>query len=178
MLQNALVSSVKKLQDAKDNGLIIDFAIIGGFAVAAWGYPRATEDIDFAISVNRDRLKEVAAYFKGELKVGDFSDPLIATINFELEKCLIQLIVLPKNWEAIAFEDLQLINLMGTDLPIIGWEQLVLLKLYAGSDMDLYDVKRIIDTREPGQRSLEALKVKSRKLRVSKKFEKALAIKR
>jgi len=91
---------------------------------------------------------------------------------------LIQLIVLPKNWEAIAFEDLQLINLMGTDLPIIGWEQLVLLKLYAGSDMDLYDVKRIIDTQEPGQRSLEALKVKSRKLRVSKKFEKALAIKR
>jgi hypothetical protein len=178
MLENALVSSVKKLQEAKKKALLLDFAIIGGFAVSTWGYPRATEDIDFAISAERNKLKELAEFLKGELRQGDSSDPLIATINFEMKECLIQLILFPRNWETLAFKDIKLVSLKGKDVPVVGWKEIVLLKLYAGSAADLLDAKRVIDAQEPGQRALDSLREISKQFRVSKKLDRAMTLKR
>jgi len=178
MLKKALVRAVAKLQGALEKGLISDFALIGGFAVSAWGYPRATDDIDFAIQLDRVNIKALSKFLPAKLRLGDSTDPLIATYDFEIESHLVQLIVFPNNWDKIAFSSVQQIEMEGHQIPLADWKAMVLLKLYAGSPSDLYDAKRIIEVQDPGQRAIKALREKAKLLRVSKKFDLALAIKR
>jgi hypothetical protein len=178
MLQNALVSSVAKLQQAKNDGQLSDFALIGGFAVSAWGYPRATADVDFALRIKREKIKDLALYLEAKFRLGDDRDPLVATVNFNIENNPIQLVVFPNNWDKVAFEEIQLSLTKDGEIPIVGWKQMVLLKLYAGSDADLFDAKRILEVQDPGKRGLETLRDRAKKLRVSKKFDRALQISR
>lgn len=174
MLRNALRKAVTELEKARERELIFNYVLIGGFAVSAWGYSRATEDVDFAISLDRRKLEELANFLKGELRRGEVGEPLIATITFERESYPIQLIVFPNTWEKVAFSDVQEIKLGTEEIRCLNWRSTVLLKLYAGSPADLEDAKRIIATQEPGERGLETLRRDSVRLRVSKKLDRAL----
>lgn len=176
MLQKALVNAVTKLEEVKSKGLLSDFILIGGFAVSAWGYPRATDDIDFAIKLNREKLLELAEHLKAILKQGDDTDPLVAILEFESLTYPVQLMVFPKNWEDIAFSEVKLAQITDLELPLPNWKSLVLLQLYAGSEADLYDAKRILDIQGPGTRAEEVLRETARRLRVSKKFDRMLKI--
>ncbi len=51
MFREALIDIVHRLEQARQNGLLHAYALIGGFAFAAWGLPRATQDIDFAFDL-------------------------------------------------------------------------------------------------------------------------------
>lgn len=178
MLQNALVNSVAKLKEAQEEGRLIDFALIGGFAVSSWGYPRATADVDFAVRIERVKIKGLASHLRARVRLGDDRDPLVATVNFEVEGQPIQLVVFPNTWDKVAFEEVQLVELEGREIPIVGWKQMVLLKLYAGSDADLFDAKRILEVQDPGKRGLKNLRDRAKSLRVSKKLDRALDISR
>lgn len=51
MLQEALTEILSPLEAAQNRRLLQAYALIGGFAVSAWGMPRATNDIDFAVAI-------------------------------------------------------------------------------------------------------------------------------
>ncbi len=50
----------------------IDYVLIGGIAVIAYGNPRTTVDIDIIIQLEKEDIKEFAEFLKSE---GFFSDP-------------------------------------------------------------------------------------------------------
>ena len=51
MFDQALTEIVRRLEDARTHHLLDQYALIGGLAVAAWGVPRATHDLDFALAL-------------------------------------------------------------------------------------------------------------------------------
>jgi len=52
MFQQAFTDVLSRLETAKFKGFVEAFALIGGFAVPAWGVPRATRNIDFATAID------------------------------------------------------------------------------------------------------------------------------
>ena len=53
MFQEALAEILSRLETARSRGLLSRYALIGGFAVSAWGLPRATQDFDFTIAIDQ-----------------------------------------------------------------------------------------------------------------------------
>ena len=77
MFREALTQIVQRLETAKREGLLRGYGLIGGFAVAAWGVPRATHDIDFIIvatgGADPARLESALG---GHYRPGAADDPL------------------------------------------------------------------------------------------------------
>jgi hypothetical protein len=61
----------------------------------------------------------------------------------------VQLIVLQPNWAQVAFKDVERLNVIGCSVPVVNWQALVLLKLYAGGPVDLQDARNIVAVRKP-----------------------------
>ncbi|MDH4328159.1 MAG: hypothetical protein OEY21_01725 [Nitrospira sp.] len=53
---------VTRLERAGKNGLLQTYALIGGFAVSAWGVSRAAEDIDLAVVLGISAPSVLAAH--------------------------------------------------------------------------------------------------------------------
>jgi hypothetical protein len=75
----------------------INYALIGGLSVAAWGVVRATQDIDFLADTEpspisdrnlRDRLKRHLERQRChvEWRVGDYDDPVPLLLRIELPR--------------------------------------------------------------------------------------------
>ncbi len=61
----------------------------------------------------------------------------------------VQLIVLPSKLATIAFNGVETLTVLGYSVPVVNWQALVLLKLYAGGPVDLQDARNIIAVRKP-----------------------------
>jgi hypothetical protein len=61
----------------------------------------------------------------------------------------VQLIVLPSKIAAIAFNGVETLTVLGYSVPVVNWQALVLLKLYAGGPVDLQDARNIVAVRKP-----------------------------
>lgn len=112
------------------------YALIGGLAVSAWGIPRATQDLDFAIGVGTSRPDLVAIEMKGDYRPGSEDDPLRGVIDGYVEakegSVRFQLIMLPERLMRHVFESVRPMALMDCQVPVVSWQALVLLKLYGG----------------------------------------------
>lgn len=134
---------VNILEKAKISGLIKDFCLIGGLAVAARGFVRATDDIDFAVSVSDSRTTELASLLKGDYRAGAHSDPLRGVFQIETPGSLpVQLIRFWDNVEQFIFPA-NSISFSGIQLPVASRAALTLLKLYSGSPTDLLDIEAL-----------------------------------
>ena len=171
MFERVLKKAVKRLSQAKSKKKLESFGVVGGLAASRWGYPRATLDIDFFISLGERSLKELAESLGGKLRKGGIDDPLLATISFDEEDELgaipIQLLQFPPSWEEVAMEGMVSETIDGTEIPFVGWKALVLLKLYAGGPIDLEDARNILKVVAPSTAALKDLEKRARSLRVS-----------
>lgn len=125
-----------------------DCAIVGGLAVNAYGYVRATRDIDILVRMPLDQAQKLlddrgvgTKRFKGDPLAGDFSclkgvipappsgtdsDPVLFDIVPELVP--------------LQPERLVSISVHGHALRVVDIETLIRLKLRAGGPKDLYDI--------------------------------------
>lgn len=152
----ALAEQVSKTAE----GLGIQSALIGAAALAVHGYARGTEDIDLAVAVPLDALRQLltasqAAGLRAELRLPDEEDALggvlvvwasedeegnptdvVEVVNFLN-------LLRPRNnpaAEAIA----RAVPLEGLQLRCVAPADLVALKLYAGSRRDLADIVELL----------------------------------
>lgn len=65
MFQEALVNILSRLETARNRALLRAYALIGGFAVSAWGVPCATQDIDFAVAIGAADPQALANFMGG-----------------------------------------------------------------------------------------------------------------
>lgn len=181
MFEKIIAKVVNRLNSAKRSGYLEDFALIGGLAVARWGPPRATQDIDFVVKLPRDQLNQTAKFLKAQLRFGDIRDPIMSSMTIterdKLGPITVQLIQFPPSWEKVAFEHVVREKLRKIQLPIVGWKALILLKLYAGGPVDLQDAKSILETISPRKEELNDLKQQASALRISKRLSGVLALK-
>ena len=107
MFQDALTHIIAQLEQAKDQGLLQDFGLVGGLAIAAWGTPRATQDIDFAIALGGAQPFNLSKFLGGTYEEGDLDDPLRGVFRVhsqqETQQVPIQLIMLPSVWSPVLF---------------------------------------------------------------------------
>jgi hypothetical protein len=149
----ALSQIISRLDQAREKELIHAYALVGGFAVSAWGVARATQDIDLAVALGTSEPKALAAYLGATYEQGDTDDPLRGVFRLLLKiegvEVPVQLIVLRPKWADELFQGVETVKVLGCAVPVVNWQSLVLMKLYAGGPVDLQDARSIIAVQKP-----------------------------
>ena len=125
----------------------VDFILVGAYALAAHGYPRATGDMD--IWVRAEEINSINIY-KALERFGAPVDQI--TVNdFANEGIVFQIGVTPRRIDIIthldgvsfgeADEDKVIVEVEGLKLPILSFDKLIKNKLSTGRERDELDVK-------------------------------------
>jgi|WetSurMetagenome_2_1015567.scaffolds.fasta_scaffold17818_8 predicted nucleotidyltransferase len=128
----------------------IPYAVIGGYAVAAWGEERATRDIDlFCADDSRavtEFLKKENLHF--ERRTGDADDPISEVIRIDMGAAAdpfeVDILMGIKNAPAGILNRIRMLNIESIAVPVASPEDIILLKLLGGSARDLEDAKSIV----------------------------------
>jgi hypothetical protein len=126
----------------------IDYAVAGGLAVAIWGVPRATQDID--LLVPRDALDAALAVARGcgysiEALPRSFHDGTqIRRVSKPGAGALLtlDLLLVTPNLEPAWASRLRL-PVEGGEIWVVGREALIAMKTAAGRPQDLADAQRL-----------------------------------
>ncbi|MFZ5863689.1 MAG: hypothetical protein ACOYXR_12700 [Nitrospirota bacterium] len=160
MFRQALEEIVRRLEQAKTYGLLRAYALIGGLATGAWGSPRATHDIDFAVAATGDNTK-LAQALGARFRSGGPDDPLPGVFSLSIksggDSVPVQLVVLPPRWTDLVLNHVQPATVFDSPVPVVSWQALVLLKLYAGGPQDMTDARAILTVRQPKPHQIEDL---------------------
>ena len=130
--------------------LVAPYALIGGHALAARGYPRFTIDID--ILTSDPRVLDAAVW--GDLQAhgvsvdprrGDADDPLGGVVHILLiDGTDIDLVVAKERWQAELIGRAEPLTVFGREVPVPRTSDLILLKLAAGGYADLQDAAALL----------------------------------
>ena len=118
--------------------------------MSSWGAVRATADLDFWVVLFQDTsLEDVAQEIKRissvcEIRRGDSDDPVPALIDSVIEGVSVQFILAIREWEKEFIESSIDVDIENSSVSILGLEELIILKIWAGGPQDLYDAKRLL----------------------------------
>ncbi len=173
MFRQALAEVVQQLERAKSDGLLRAYALIGGLATGAWGAPRATQDIDFAVATTGNHSK-LAQTLGARFSPGGPDDPLPGVFSLSIRagsvSIPVQLVILPARWTEIVLSHIQPATVLDSSVPVVSWQALVLLKLYAGGPQDLTDAKAILAVRQPTAEDIREMTSFAAKVGVSQEL--------
>jgi hypothetical protein len=128
----------------------VDYALVGGLAVAVWGAPRATKDIDLLVlpeDVERAKVTAGRCGFILPAEPMEFRDGMIlhrvskvrGTALLMVDLLLVNATLRP-HWER------RQQRVLGTSsFWVIGREGLIAMKVAAGRPQDQADVVRLLD---------------------------------
>ncbi len=122
------------------------YALIGGRAVAARGYPRMTLDYDFLTSDRRVLESETwrtveQAGAVVDARKGEPDDPLAGIVHISFPDGFEADVILAKwKWEAEVLERSEPLDLGDAIVPVPITSDLILLKLAAGGPIDIQDI--------------------------------------
>jgi hypothetical protein len=127
----------------------IDFLLVGAYAMAAHGYPRATGDIDLWVRADDATapkvyraIAEFGAPVEG-LNVSDLSEPGIV---FQIGVSPVRIDILTKI-DSVSFDDAWpnriSVNWDGLEIPVIGRSDLIRNKRSTGRTKDLADAEQL-----------------------------------
>ena len=127
----------------------VRFLIVGGYALAAHGLPRATGDLDAWVWINPENALKVLS----SLEEFGFTGLGITTDDFTRADSIVQLGYPPYRIDILtsidgiefnaAWENRLMVNLDGIEVPFISRTDLILNKRLVGRPQDIADVKRL-----------------------------------
>jgi predicted nucleotidyltransferase len=127
----------------------VKFLLVGAYALAVYGYPRATKDIDFfvrASSDNASSLMKALRRFGAPTSGVSESDFAAEGIVFQIGNSPRRIDILTRI-SGIAFESAyakrKMVNVEGLDVPVISIEDLIANKRASGRMQDLADVEKL-----------------------------------
>lgn len=135
---------------AKLDAAGIDYAVVGAMAAAVHGVVRASLDVDAVVSVQlRDIavLKQLLAApeLEVETRLGDADDPIGALLAVtDAHGNRVNLLIGLRGLDPGAFSRAQNVNMNGQRLRVIGREDFIAMKAFAGSALDLSDARQAI----------------------------------
>lgn len=127
----------------------VEFIIVGAYALAAHGYPRATGDIDIWVNPESENAQKVYASLKR------FGSPLYSVTpgDFTVKGTIFQIGVVPRRIDIItaitgvefadARRDALRVDIDGLSLPVLSIEKIIINKEATGRDKDALDAKQL-----------------------------------
>jgi len=146
-LYEELIGLIEVLSDVK-----IDYALCGGIAVAFYGYPRFTRDIDLLIQ--REKLDVVLELTKkrgftleaGVIPIGgkgkDKSEIYRISKVDGSDLLTLDLVLVSPGLQDV-WENRELFDWQGRKVPVVSREGLMKMKQLSGRDQDLLDLKML-----------------------------------
>ena len=137
-----LLDAVEILQDEK-----LDYAVIGAFALSAHGVVRASTDVDVLLFTTLRHLTRLRARFQRagfgtELRQGDAEDPIPALLILsDSHDNQIDLLGGLRGMDPAIFSRTVEVPFMGVNLRIVGREDFIAMKCFAGGPQDILDAQ-------------------------------------
>ena len=125
----------------------VDYAVIGAIAASVHGIVRASFDADALVSISRQKLKELASEFAAEgfqieLRVGDLDDPIPALLAInDAHGNRVDLLGGLRGLEPAAFSRVIQVPFKGSTMRVIGREDFIAMKAFAGGPQDIADAR-------------------------------------
>jgi predicted nucleotidyltransferase len=127
----------------------VEFLLVGAYAVAVYGYPRATKDIDIfvrAAPANASCLMRALARFGAPLEDVSEQDLATAGIVFQIGSNPRRIDILTRisgvEFEH-AYRNRKLVTVEGMEVPVISLEDLIANKRATGRTQDLADIEKL-----------------------------------
>ncbi|HQR41372.1 MAG TPA: nucleotidyltransferase [Gemmatales bacterium] len=127
------------------------FALIGGMALAVYGQPRSTSDVDFIVAMDRTVLQEALvkdgrAFFVFEPEQLPFPHMYILRSHIKVEQRLvtIDMIAVDGDWAESIMQRARYIQLNGLSIRVASAEDIILLKLFSERAKDAEDIRGLI----------------------------------
>ena len=129
----------------------IRYAVIGGYAVAAWGEERATRDVDLLCDASDSKVLISALneeHLHPEHRIGDEEDPISQVIRIALgtlaEPSEVDILIGIRGAPAGILDRARVVRIEGLAVPVASPEDMIILKLLGGSGRDLEDARSIV----------------------------------
>ena len=125
----------------------VDYAVIGAFALSVHGTVRATMDVDAVLHTPPRQLENLRATFesvgfRAALRRGDPDDPIPAMLVLrDAHENQVELLGGLRGMDPELFSRAVEVPLMGTNLRIVGREDFIAMKCFAGGLQDIFDAR-------------------------------------
>lgn len=140
-LEGALQKAIAFLEDEGYR-----YAIIGGIAVAQWGFPRATNDVDLKVLVpNMDYAGVRAALlskFPERARPNAPENPFIVAVT--IDKVIVDFLLTLPGYEEQIIERATRRDLGGISAWVCSIEDLIIQKVVAGREKDWLDLEALL----------------------------------
>lgn len=127
----------------------VRFLLVGAYAVAVYGYPRATKDIDIFVRAapeNASSLMRALARFGAPLSEVSESDFATEGIVFQIGSSPRRIDILTRisgvEFER-AYANRKTLSVAGIEVPVISLEDLIANKRASGRTQDLADLEKL-----------------------------------
>ena len=130
----------------------VEYAVIGAMAAAVYGAIRATTDADALLSVSIAKLRQLEKIFKKagfvtELRRGDADDPIPALLSVsDRHHNRVDLLAGLRGLDPRALSRSITVPFRGSSLSVIGREDFVAMKCFAGGPQDIADAVKALKT--------------------------------
>jgi hypothetical protein len=125
----------------------VDYAVIGAMAASVHGFIRATTDADALVSVSPAKLARLQKTFKKarfdtDLRHGDADDPIPALLTVaDKHGNRVDLLAGLRGLDGEAFSRSITVPFLGSSLRVIGREDFIAMKCFAGGPLDIADAR-------------------------------------
>ncbi len=137
-----------------------DYCVAGGFAVAMWGPPRGTTDIDIIILVRQEEREWMTSLLGSQFKLIQSHEQDMVFGNLHIWRHVLagenkknlypldMLIASDKYLENVLRRRIE-IEYKGVIVPVISIEDLIILKSISFRDIDRFDIENLINAGNP-----------------------------
>ena len=128
----------------------IDYVVIGAMAASFHGSIRATTDADVLVTVSISKLRQLQRAFKkagfsAELQQGDADDPIPALLAItDKHGNRVDLLAGLRGFDVEAFSRAVTVPFLGSSLRVIGREDFIAMKCFAGGPQDIADARHAV----------------------------------
>jgi len=129
----------------------IDYVVIGAMAAAVHGSIRATTDADALVSVGVAKLKQLQGELKraglsADLRQGDAEDPIRALLAVtDKHRNRVDVLAGLRGLDSEVFSRAIEVPLYGSTLRVIGLEDFIAMKCFAGGPQDIADARNALE---------------------------------
>jgi predicted nucleotidyltransferase len=128
----------------------VDYVVIGAMAASFHGSIRATTDADALVTVSLPKLRQLQrafrkAGFDAKVQQGDSDDPIPALLTIsDRHGNRVDLLAGLRGFDVEAFCRALTVQFLGSSLRVIGREDFIAMKCFAGGPQDIEDARHAI----------------------------------
>jgi predicted nucleotidyltransferase len=128
----------------------VEYVVIGATAASVHGPVRATMDADALVSIGIAKLKQLQKEFKraglsADVRQGDAEDPIAALLAVsDKHGNRVDILTGLRGLDSNAFSRAIEVPLYGSSLRVVGREDFIAMKCFAGSQQDIADARNVL----------------------------------